>query len=105
MKDLAFQITNDLLFVGAIVVGISVIEVQNVVQARLLRDPRFRDGPVVHLARGVDFQYPGKPCCAQVGETICTDDVDEVTCLKCLSGYGNSIQETGIPRLVTEERS
>ncbi len=97
MENLAFQITNDLLFAGAIVDGISVIEVQNIVQACLVFDPRFRDGPVVHLARGVDFMYPGAPCCAQIGETICTDDIDEVTCLKCLSGYGNSIQITGIP--------
>ena len=97
MKNLPFQIPHDLLFAGAIVDEISVIEIQDVVQARLLRDPRFRDGPVIHLARGADFMYPGEPCCAQVGETICTDDVDEVMCLKCLSGYGNSIQETGIP--------
>ncbi len=102
MGNLAFHITNDLLFAEVIVDGVSVIEVQNMVQARLARDSRFRDGPVVHLVRGADFKYPGEPCCAQVGETICTDEVDEVTCLKCLSGYGNSIQETGIPANVRE---
>lgn len=27
------------------------------------------------------------------------DSIEEVTCLKCLAGYGNSIDGTGIPRI------
>lgn len=97
--SLSFLLTNDLLFAGVIIENASPVEIQELVETRLRLDARFRNEDVVHLARTADFLYPGAPCCAQVGSVVCTDDIEKVTCLKCLAGYGNSIQETGIPRM------
>jgi len=94
--SLAFQITNDLLNAGVIVEDVKPTEVQELVQARLRLDRRFRDDSAIHLARPANFQYPGYPCCGQSGDTNCSENIADVTCLKCLAGYGNSIQFTGI---------
>lgn len=104
MNNLAFSITNDLLFAEMIVDDVSPTRVQELVQARLNQHPRFRDAPIIHLARGNGFTYPGEPCCSQVGKTTCTDKIEEVTCLKCLAGYGNSISPTGIQNRERDER-
>lgn len=101
--NLAFQITNDLIFAGVIIEDAKVVEIQELIQARLALDVRFRDRAIVHLARGADFRRPGEPCCAQIGNTVCTNNTTEITCLKCLSGYGNSIQKTGIPVVEVED--
>lgn len=95
--SLAFLITNDLLNAGVIVGSASPTKVQDLVQARLQIDVRFRNKAIVHLARDAESMYPGAPCCAQIGDTVCTDNVAEVTCLKCLAGHGNSVRKTGIP--------
>lgn len=96
-ESLAFQITNDLLFACFIMEDVILpSKVQELIQARLNLDPRFRSGSIIHLARPEDFMYPDEPCCGQIGNTACTDTIAGVTCIKCLAGYGNSIRATGI---------
>lgn len=95
-ENLAFHIVNDLLNGNMIGDDVSPSQAEAIVQARLNLDRRFRSSVIIHLARSKDYLYPGGACCGQAGNVQCSEIVDEVTCKKCLTGYGNSISPTGI---------